>query len=293
MAAELGSTHRLAAAAWPWGLWQRLRARAADARQRLPWLWYGGWAALVLSLPLAGLAVVDDRMLQGVSVWSKPWKFHVSIAIHLLTLAWLATYLRPTPQRARAFGRLSAVALVCAVFELAYITWRAARGEPSHFNIGTPLAGAMYTLMGMGAVALTGCAGMLGLWLARAADFAHGPLLQRGLALGLLLGCVLGTLTGAYVSAQPGHAVGGLAGDGAALPVLHWSLQFGDLRVAHFVGLHAMQVLPLAAWLAAQCCATHAAMRTASMHTLHALAAGHVALTVLTFAHALRGQPFF
>jgi hypothetical protein len=287
MAAELGNTHRHPAIAPPRRLWQRLRARAAEARHRLPWLWYGGWAALLLSLPLAGLAWADDRMLLGVSVWSKPWKFHVSIAIHLLTLAWLATYLHPTPQRARAFERLSAVALACTVFELAYITWRAARGEPSHFNVGSPFAGVMYTLMGVGAVMLTGCAGVLGLWLARASDFAHGPVLQRGLALGLLLGCVLGTLTGAYVSAQPGHAVGGVPGDGAAVLVLNWSLVFGDLRVAHFVGLHAMQAIPMVAWLAAQRLATPTAL-----HAVHAFAAGHVALTVTTFAQALRGQSF-
>lgn len=175
------------------------------------------------------------------------------------------------------------MALACTVFELAHITWRAARGEPSHFNTGTPFAGAMYALMGVGAVVLTACAGVLGLWVARARDFAHGPVLQRGLAVGLLMGCVLGTLTGAYVSAQTGHAVGGQPCDGAALPVLGCSLVFGDLRVAHFFGLHAMQAVPAVAWLAAHLRAT-----TAALHGVHAFAAG---LAALTFAQALRGQP--
>jgi hypothetical protein len=264
-----------------------LRHRAAQARQRFPGLWFGGWAALALSLPLLVLGWTDDRLIQGASVWLKPWKFHVSIAVHLFTLAWLATYLRDTPERARAMRRLSGVALACAVFELAYITWRAARGEPSHFNIGTPLAGAMYALMGLGAVLLTGCAGMLGLWVARARDFAHGPVLQRGLALGLLLGWALGTLTGAYVSAQTGHGVGGTAGAAAGLPIVQWARDGGDLRVAHFVGLHAMQAVPLmAVW------AAHRYTPRTGLHLTYAGAVACVALTVFTFIQALRGQPF-
>ena len=287
MAAEHNRVGLPSVAGRPGALGHRLRQRAAQARQRFPGLWLGGWAALALTLPLLALGWTDARLIDGVSVWAKPWKFHLSVGVHLLTLAWLATYLSDTPARARALRRLTAVALACAVFELAYITWRAAQGEPSHFNVGTPFAGVMYTLMGLGAVLLTGCAGMLGLWIARAKDFAHGPVLQRGLALGLLLGWALGTLTGAYVSAQTGHGVGGTPGAAAGLPIVQWARDGGDLRVAHFFGLHAMQALPLVAWAAAQLRAT----RT-GLHITHASAAACVALTAFTFIQALRGQPF-
>jgi hypothetical protein len=287
MAADLACKDQPQATRQPGALGQRLRQRAAQARQRFPGLWFGGWAALALSFPLLWLGWADDRLIQGVSVWAKPWKFHVSIALHLLTLAWLATYLQHTPERARALQRLGTVALACSAFELLYITWRAARGEPSHFNIGTPLAGAMYTLMGVGAVLLTGCAGLLGLWVARAKDFAHGPVLQRGLAAGLLLGWALGTLTGAYVSAQTGHGVGGAPGAGAGLPIVQWARDGGDLRVAHFFGLHAMQAVPLVAWAAAHLRATRTAL-----HITHASAAACVALTVFTFIQAMQGHPF-
>jgi hypothetical protein len=287
MAADLAFKGPPSRARQPRALRQRLRQRAAQARQRFPGLWFGGWAALALSLPLLWLGWADDRLIQGVSVWAKPWKFHVSLGVHLLTLAWLATYLNDTPERARALQRLGTVALTCAVLELIYITWRAARGEPSHFNIGTPFAGAMYTLMGLGAVLLTGCAGMLGLWVARAKDFAYGPVLQRGLATGLLLGWALGTLTGAYVSAQTGHGVGGTPGAAAGLPIVQWARDSGDLRVAHFFGLHAMQAVPLVAWAAAHLRATRTAL-----HITHASAAACVALTAFTFIQALRGHPF-
>jgi hypothetical protein len=34
------------------------------------------------------------------------------------------------------------------------------------------------------------------------------------------------------------------------LALLGWSRTGGDLRIAHFVGMHLMQAVPLAAWLA-------------------------------------------
>jgi len=265
---------------------QSATAWMARTRARLPLLWWAGWAAWAMSVPLLLLMQLDPRTLNGVDVWLKPWKFHVSVGLHLLTLAVVAAALPDTADHRRALRRLSVVAVACAVVELAYITWRAAHGEASHFNTGDAFAGLMYALMGLGAVLLTGCAGLLGLWVARARDFAWGPVLQRGLALGLLSGWLLGSLTGAYVSAQTGHWVGGTLSDHQGLPVVGWSRDGGDLRVAHFFGLHAMHVIPLVAWGMARWLAPRRALSA-----IVGFCAAYAAITLFTFVQALQGRP--
>lgn len=265
----------------------RLRRLARDARHRTPALWWAGWVTLALSIPLLALTWLDARQLQGVSVWLKPWKFHVSVGVHLLTLAAFGALLPADARNLRRLRRLGAVAVACGLFELAYITGRAAWGLPSHFDVATPFASAMYSVMGLGAVLLTGCAGLLGWWILRERAFQHGQVLQRGVAWGLMLGWLMGTLAGGYLSAQTGHWVGGTLSDAGGSWLFHWSRDGGDLRVAHFFGLHAMQAVPMVAWLAARVGSPVVAQRAWVGFTVV-----YVVLTVATFAQALAGRPF-
>jgi hypothetical protein len=242
-----------------------------------------GSRALALSAALfaAGFAVCsalpwfDDRLLLGVSVWEKPAKFFLALALHLATAGWALSLLNPELRRSTGLHWAVGLMLAAAFAELIYIVGRAARGEASHFNTATPLDAVLYSIMGVGALTLTFTAGYVGyrLWRSR-----KGDLWREAAGLGLMLGAVLGTLTAGYMSSQTGHAVGGAVGDASGLPFFRWSTTGGDLRVAHFVGLHAMQAVPLAAL-------------SGRRGVVYGVAVLVMVLTGLTFAQAVMGIP--
>jgi hypothetical protein len=256
-------------------------------RHGTPLLWWCALGLLLASLATLVLVQLDARTFNGVSVWLKPWKFQVSLMVHLMTLALVAACITPNPTLTRSVKRMSVVVFAATVFEVAYISWRASRGEASHYNVGTPVASAMYSLMGIGAVALTVCAGWLGWRVLRDREPMLPRVVQQGVGWGLIIGCVLGTLSGAYVSGRTGHWVGGTLSDANTMPIVKWSLDGGDLRVAHFFGLHAMQILPVVAW------ALHRTV-TSQANALRAwwmVAAAYTGWTVFTFWQAWSGRP--
>jgi hypothetical protein len=204
----------------------------------------------LLTIPTAAALMIDDRLIGGVGVWLKPLKFELSLGLFALTLALML------PMAGKAFastwtGRFVTWGFaIPASLEIAYIVFRAARGEASHFNVGTPAAALGYALMGVGAVTLTATAPVLGwaIWQNRT-DRTH-PTLRRAVILGLVLTFALGGLEGMVMSASRGHAVGTPAPGDAGLPLFGWLATAGDLRVAHFFGLHAQQAIPLFTLLA-------------------------------------------
>jgi energy-converting hydrogenase Eha subunit F len=211
-----------------------------------------------LALSLVGL-VLDPRAVTGAPVWLKPAKFAASTAIYSLTLAWAFTYLTNWPRMRRLVGWTTAVVFV---LEVAIIDIQAWRGTTSHFNVGTTLDGVLFAVMGLAIViqTVTSIATAVALWRQVFAD----PALGRALRLGMTL-TIAGALTGGLmtrptaVQLDEARATGRLAVVGAhtvgapdggpGLPGTGWSTEHGDLRVAHFVGLHALQALPVVALL--------------------------------------------
>lgn len=258
---------------------------------RSPALVCTAMALFLLSLPTLLLAVFDDRMLQGVSVWTKPWKFQVSIGLHLLTLAVVASCLPRAANTSGARRYVVWVAIGSGLFELAYITWQAAWGQASHFNVVTPLAGLMYSLMGVGAVLLTSTALVQGVQVLRCRAFALHPALQAGIGWGLVLTFVLGTGFGAYLASQfGGHWVGGSTTDAGGVPIVHWSRDGGDLRVAHFFGLHAVHVIGISSWVLVRLANGMPPRRITQF--VWAFCMAYAAFTGWTFVQAVQGQPF-
>ena len=240
---------------------------------------------VALTLVCAGLLYIDERTLNGVSVWTKPFKFSLSLAVYFATLAWFAP-LMPADYFATARGRvLTWVPIACGVFEMAYIIFQAGQGQHSHFNVNTPFHATMYSLMGGGAALLVAMCLWMGVTILRVHGTRDPFVLAVGL--GLIATFVLGGGFGGYLGSQTGHWVGGTASDAQGLTLVRWSRDGGDLRVAHFFGMHAMQVLPL---LGALIQATVARRTGVILVVLATLAYG--ALTAWTFVQALRGVPF-
>jgi len=203
-----------------------------------------GFALLALLVPLALAGALDERTLRGANVWLKPMKFALSLGLFALTTAWFVGHLLPAARRLRALDRIVWVLIGSASFELAYIALQAGLGQGSHYNVGDPVHGALYGLMGLGATALTATQPALAWLLLRHADSRRAPAYRLAVLIGLVLTFVLGASVGGLLSGlQPPET--------AALPVIGWSLAGGDLRPAHFLGIHAQQALPLVGLVAA------------------------------------------
>jgi hypothetical protein len=214
-------------------------ATVAELLQRERRLAIFGFTLLALLVPLALAWGVDERTLRGANVWVKPMKFALSLGLFSVTTAWFVGHLLPAARRLRAVDLIVWVLIGSAGFELAYITLQAGLGRGSHYNVGDPLHALLYSLMGLGALALTATQPALAWLLWRHADPRRAPAYRLAVVIGLVLTFVLGASVGGLLSGlQPPET--------AALPIVGWSLAGGDLRPAHFLGIHAQQALPLA-----------------------------------------------
>jgi len=178
------------------------------------------------------------------------------------------------------------------------ITMQAWRGTTSHFNTSTLFDGVVFAAMGLMIFAQTAVAGAVAvaLWRNRFADRAMGWAMRLGLTMtvvGALAGGLMTRPTAEQLASarltgemprSGAHTVGAPDG-GPGLPGTRWSLEHGDLRVPHFVGLHAMQVLPLFVWTLVR------RQREATRVRLAITAGiGYAALFAILLTQALMGQ---
>jgi len=244
--------------------------------------------AVVLFPPSLIALAIDDRTLNGVTVWAKPIKFQLSLTVLMATLVLLLPLIAPARRDGRAVRWSAAAVVAASTLEVLYITLQAARGVPSHFASETALERTLYGLMGMGAFTIVAGCFVIGLVVLRSPD-RIGEGFRLGGGLGLVLGAVL-TLVTAFVLASgydgPGPWVGGTRSGADGLPLVGWSTTGGDLRVPHFFATHLMQALPIVGLLADRRWPSGA--RTAVV----VAAATGTAVVVATFLQALAGRPF-
>jgi hypothetical protein len=208
------------------------------------------WLAVicvVVAIALVPLWILDSRQLLGVSVWEKPIKFYISVAIFSFTYSWLSSFLSRGGRWVKLTGLVIAVSLAV---ENVLILAMASIGETSHFNVSTPTAIAIWSIM----------ATFISIVLISTIFISIMIMIQKQQPFNLKLALALGSINTAvgmglaYLMTQPtalqlanyqgiagAHAVG-VSDGGPGLPFLGWSTVAGDLRVGHFFGLHSIQV---------------------------------------------------
>lgn len=113
-----------------------------------------------------------------------------------------------------------------------------------------------------------------------------------GMAVGLLMLRPTPEQRAADVETVVGAHSVGVPDGGPGMPLTGWSLTGGDLRIAHFVGMHGLQALPLLAMLLAAVAGSRAGLDQVRRGRLVLVgAAAYVGLVVLLTWQALRGQP--
>lgn len=253
-----------------------------------------GWGAL------AGIGmVVDPRRLDKARIWTKTVKFAISLGLYSLTLAWMLQMVsKPTLHRvgwwAGTFGVLA------SLLEMSVITVQSARGTKSHFNVSTPLNSRLYLVMALALPAFYGVILVIGTLLTAFGqlpkDRSLAWALRAGLGIGvagLTVGFAMGRPTRAQRAEEDpqtlgSHSVGGDDPTGG-IPFLGWNTVHGDLRVSHFIGMHALQALPLFA-LGLKAASRARMTEGTRLRIVLTAAATWAAMTGTTLWQALRGQ---
>jgi hypothetical protein len=210
-------------------------------RSRNSLLYYFGLLNIAGAIISFLLTFITTTEVLGINAFIKPMKFFISIGVLAFTMGWYMVYLK----KENAVRFYSWVIVIVMAFEMSVVVWQAANGRLSHFNTSTPLYLMLFNLMGVAIVIFTLWTLYIGILFFLQKDFP--PLLPQGYIWGIRLGIlwfVIFAFEGGHMAAQLAHTVG--APDGSdGLPVVNWSKQYGDLRIAHFFGMHALQVLPL------------------------------------------------
>jgi hypothetical protein len=206
--------------------------------------------------------IIDPRStaILGTPTWIKTFKFSVSTLLYGATLLWAITLVEG---RARRIAKSAANAVGWfLVLELSLLVVQGARAQPMHFNYRTPLDLVLWQVMTVGIFSMLIAFIVLSINVWR--GIKTTPVLAWAVRLGMIV-TVLGLMQGMFMtgpntaqleSLQSGaamnmigaHTVGSSSvtpDNGPGLPLVGWSTVAGDLRIGHFIGIHALQLIPL------------------------------------------------
>jgi len=221
----------------------------------------------------------DSRTLREVGIWIKPMKFMVATALLAWTTVWVTHLANAAVADGRAYKGICLLLFVTSLFEVVYITYQASQGAASHYNTSDRWHAFLFGLMAIGAVGLTASQGWLAweIWATRGTS----PLtvtawsVITGLAITFILSTISGFMLGGH---QPPS--------GQGLPVVGWHL-YRDVRPAHFLGVHAQQIIPIWGVIADQFFGTHSTTALAAGCGLYVLLWGLLTWAGLSAASSI------
>jgi hypothetical protein len=238
-------------------------------------LFYYGLICLVAAIVFLVLARTTSTQVYNVNAWYKPFKFAFSTFTLVWAMAWYCHYL---PSLNINIFNWSVIVLLG--FEIVYIALMAGQGKTSHYNVSSPFYSAMFSMMALAATLVTLYIAYIGLLF-----FTNSfPDLPRYYVWAIRLGIVIFVIfsfEGFLMGGRMSHSVG-LVNDNSNLFILAWSKTVGDLRVAHFIGMHALQVLPMLSFYL---------LKNTKLTILTGMLYGLLAL--FTLVQALNGKPLF
>lgn len=221
----------------------------------------------------------DSRKILGLNPWVKPMKFALSIWAYVWTMGWLMAELSNVSKTIKMVSFGIAVSMIA---EIVVIGVQAARGTTSHFNTTTPLNGILFSVMGsMIVINSLLVLGVLFMFFVQPTTTSTAYI--WGIRLGLII-FLLASAEGGVMVQQKAHSVG-ISDGKSGIPFLNWSTLGGDLRIAHFVGIHALQMIPWSAWVFTQHQPRYAVLLTVLLAMTYALVAFGL------FGMALAGKP--
>ncbi len=244
-------------------------------------LFWLGTIHFVLFLLLLLYLPFNNVIVLGLNSVVKPMKFALSIWIYSWTMEIIMSFF----ENQKKVKSYSWAAVICMSFEQIAITLQALRGEQSHFNKSNTFGIIVYELMGIFILTIT-------LWTAYMAYVfikQKTHLLSNPIVLSIRIGLVyfvVFSLFGGYISFKTGHSVGGLDG-GNGLWFLNWNTLFGDLRVAHFFGIHSLQIIPMFGLLVSKFSNTSSATKSVWFFSIF-----YFIYVIFVMIQAINGLPF-
>ena len=205
--------------------------------------YYHALFLLAISLISIGGMIFDDRTLMGVSVWLKPFKFGISGAIFVYSIGYFSHLYNYGKRKKNFVNHLIAWS---TSIDIVIILIQAARGVKSHYNMSSAFDGILFAMMGF-LISLS----VLVMVIFMIDTVRRKPKVSFAILSALFMGWIAmlyGSYVGGQMIGQMAHNVG-VADGGAGMPLVNWSLSGGDLRIAHFFGIHAIQIIPIAGFL--------------------------------------------